>query len=175
MELSEIYKECVKRGIQQKEKEFTELMKIIKENNYKSLLEIGAYSNGCTYAFSQLCENVISVDLEHKSTERLKNVKYITGNSQDINIKNKLKNKKFDVIFIDGDHTYDGVKKDFQLYSELINENGIICFHDIWDTPEHSRQNCFVSKFWNEIKTQYKYVELGLEIQTWGGIGVLYV
>ena len=82
---------------------------------------------------------------------------------------------KFDVIFIDGDHTYDGVKKDFELYSDLINKGGIICFHDIWDTEEHHRQGCYVDKFWNEIKENYRYDELGKEIKTWGGIGILYV
>ena len=172
MDVEKIYNACMLRGIQQKQKEFTELMQIIIDNKYKSVLEIGAYSNGCTYAFASICKKVVSIDLVHRSTERFNNVTYITGNSHEV--RNDISGK-FDVIFIDGDHTYDGVKKDFELYSDLINKGGIICFHDIWDTEEHHRQGCYVDKFWNEIKENYRHDELGKEIKTWGGIGVLYV
>jgi Methyltransferase domain len=37
---------------------------------------------------------------------------------------------KIDVLFIDGDHSYEGVKKDFELYSTILSENGIIIIHD---------------------------------------------
>lgn len=37
---------------------------------------------------------------------------------------------KIDYLHIDGDHSYDGVKKDFELYSTIMSENGIITIHD---------------------------------------------
>lgn len=37
---------------------------------------------------------------------------------------------KIDVLFLDGDHSYEGVKKDFELYSTILSDNGIIIFHD---------------------------------------------
>lgn len=37
---------------------------------------------------------------------------------------------KIDYLHIDGDHSYEGVKKDFELYSQIISENGIITIHD---------------------------------------------
>lgn len=37
---------------------------------------------------------------------------------------------KIDLLFIDGDHSYEGVKMDFNLYSNLLSENGIIIIHD---------------------------------------------
>jgi len=37
---------------------------------------------------------------------------------------------KIDYLHIDGDHSYDGVKKDFELYSNIMSENGIITIHD---------------------------------------------
>jgi hypothetical protein len=37
---------------------------------------------------------------------------------------------KIDFLFIDGDHTYEGVKKDFDLYSTILSENGVIIIHD---------------------------------------------
>jgi len=37
---------------------------------------------------------------------------------------------KIDLLFIDGDHSYEGVKKDFELYSTILSDNGIIIIHD---------------------------------------------
>ena len=37
---------------------------------------------------------------------------------------------KIDVLFIDGDHSYEGVKLDFELYSKLLNDKGVIFIHD---------------------------------------------
>jgi len=37
---------------------------------------------------------------------------------------------KIDFLYIDGDHSYEGVKKDFELYSNLLTDNGIIVIHD---------------------------------------------
>ena len=33
-------------------------------------------------------------------------------------------------MHIDGDHSYEGVKKDFELYSTIMSANGIITIHD---------------------------------------------
>jgi hypothetical protein len=33
-------------------------------------------------------------------------------------------------LFIDGDHSYEGVKKDFELYSKILSDNGLIIIHD---------------------------------------------
>ena len=41
---------------------------------------------------------------------------------------------KIDYLHIDGDHSYEGVKKDFELYSSIMSENGIITIHDIDQT-----------------------------------------
>lgn len=37
---------------------------------------------------------------------------------------------KIDVLFIDGDHSYEGVKQDFDLYSTILSDKGIIMLHD---------------------------------------------
>ncbi len=37
---------------------------------------------------------------------------------------------KIDLLFIDGDHSYEGVKQDFDLYSSILSNNGIIIIHD---------------------------------------------
>jgi hypothetical protein len=37
---------------------------------------------------------------------------------------------KIDLLFIDGDHSYEGVKNDFELYKNIISNHGIIIIHD---------------------------------------------
>ena len=48
-----------------------------------------------------------------------------------------------DVLFIDGDHSYEGVKKDFDLYSTILSENGIILLHY---TDERYEQDLIISE-----------------------------
>lgn len=84
--------------------------------------------------------------------------------------------RKLDFLFIDGDHTYEGVKMDFERYSPLVRKSGIIAFHDI--TP-HDRVHdpegfVGVPKFWSEIKGIKKHLEIiRNHFQGWAGIGVL--
>lgn len=40
-------------------------------------------------------------------------------------------NEELDMIFIDGDHSYDGVKNDFDCWFHKLKTGGIIVFHDI--------------------------------------------
>ena len=49
-----------------------------------------------------------------------------------------LQDIKIDVLYIDGDHSYEGVKKDFELYSMLLNDKGIIIIHDTDSEYEES-------------------------------------
>jgi len=77
-------------------------------------------------------------------------------------------------LFIDGDHTYEGVKKDFEMYSPLVKKDEIIAFHDI--VPHPPEIGCEVSRFWNEIKHSYRYYEIVKDWnQGWAGIGILHM
>ena len=50
---------------------------------------------------------------------------------------------KIDVLWIDGDHSYEGVKTDFELYSNIMNDKGIIIIHD---TDENYEETLIVSE-----------------------------
>jgi hypothetical protein len=54
-----------------------------------------------------------------------------------------LQDIKIDFLFIDGDHSYEGVKRDFELYTQLLTENGVIIIHD---TDENYENNLIVSE-----------------------------
>ena len=88
-------------------------------------------------------------------------------------IANTLFSDGVDFLFIDGDHTYEGVKKDFEMYSPLVNKGGIIGFHDITVHPKET--GCDVSRFWSEVKREYSHEEfIENKDQIGYGIGVLY-
>jgi predicted O-methyltransferase YrrM len=42
----------------------------------------------------------------------------------------KIWNTPVDLCWIDGDHSYDGVKKDHQLFSVHVKKGGMLAFHD---------------------------------------------
>jgi Methyltransferase domain len=64
-----------------------------------------------------------------------RNIKLIKHNSQTYDF--KVLNKKFDLIFIDGDHSYNGVINDTRNAIKLLkDENSIIVWHDYGFTTE---------------------------------------
>ena len=87
-------------------------------------------------------------------------------------VRTLLAGRKLDLLFIDGDHSYDGVKKDFEMYSTLVAPDGVIAFHDIVDGPESYVGG--VPKFWRELKPTCRHVEIVKDWKQGGwGIGVL--
>jgi hypothetical protein len=83
-----------------------------------------------------------------------------------------LRGRQIDFLFVDGDHTYQGVSQDFKLYNQFVQPGGIIAFHDI---VEHSPETqCNVNRFWQQIKTRFNHVEI---VEDWkagfAGIGLI--
>lgn len=83
-----------------------------------------------------------------------------------------LRGRKIDFLFIDGDHTCEGVSQDFELYHPFVHPNGMIAFHDI---VEHSRASgCDVNRFWRDIKSRFDHQEI---VEDWkagfAGIGLI--
>jgi len=71
-------------------------------------------------------------------SKNLKNVTHIHAHSHEFDF-NTL-NKKFDMVFIDGDHHYDAIKKDTETAFNIIkNEKSIIVWHDYASSPENIR------------------------------------
>ena len=87
-------------------------------------------------------------------------------------LKSILPPEGIDFLFIDGDHTYDGVKKDFEMYSPLVRRGGLVAFHDICTHLPDA--GCAVDEFWSEIRIQHKAWEFVKNPeQHCYGIGVL--
>jgi predicted O-methyltransferase YrrM len=83
-----------------------------------------------------------------------------------------LGDRLLDVLFIDGDHTYGGVKADWEMYGPVVARDGLIGFHDIVQHPPET--GCEVQVFWEELKARHAHVEIvANREQVWGGIGVI--
>lgn len=179
----------------QKKEELVNFIKLIKRVSPKLILEIGTSEGGTLFFFSKFAApdaKMITIDLPiirnyaSYSPAKIPFFNLYKSEKQKIHflrkdshhektikkVKKILKNYKLDVLFIDGDHSYEGVKKDFENFSPFVRKNGIIAFHDIVEHPPES--NCEVSKFWNEIKSKYEYKEIVMrKTENWAGIGII--
>ena len=162
----------------------------------KVVLEIGTAGGGTLFLFTRVADpeaKIISIDLPgghfgggyprwkiplYKSFSREgQKIYLIRRSSHDPKtleeVKRILSGERVDFLFIDGDHTYEGVKRDFEMYAPLARPGGIIAMHDIVKHPPET--GCEVNKFWNQIK-QHRNIEIVKDYnQGWAGIGVLYV
>jgi predicted O-methyltransferase YrrM len=63
-----------------------------------------------------------------------------------------------DLLFIDGDHSYDGVKHDWELFSPFVRQFGSVIFHDtLWDLrpdPKYARSDMGVPRFVEELRRE---------------------
>lgn len=175
--------------------EIGELFQIVQNSKPKVICEIGCGIGGTLYLWSKILSSdclIISIDLPRlyrKSLNRFfysffqnsHQVFFLRQNSHSVEclerldtILNGKNGKKIDFLFIDADHSYEGVKRDFKRYSKFVKKDGLIAFHDIvkHDLPEEA---CGSDKFWSEIKLFYKHKEIVEDPrQKWGGIGLLY-
>jgi cephalosporin hydroxylase len=117
-------------------------------NNEINYLEIGCYAGASSCLMIQRPNtNVFAIDIGYPVNKQsvLMNInklnknhnyfEYIQGYSNDNIVLNRVKEIKngIDILFIDGDHSYDGVLSDFNLYSGFVNNGGYIIFDDYND------------------------------------------
>lgn len=73
-------------------------------------------------------------------------IKFIKGYSSSPDVLEGIKNDKFHAIYVDGDHTFDGVTKDINNYSPLLCKNGLLIMDD-------SACNIPSTKYWKGHKS----------------------
>ncbi len=76
------------------------------------------------------------------------NVEFIKG---DFNEVSKTWDKKIDILHIDGSHHYEDVKKDFETWSQFVNDDGVILMHDTC-VENFEGMEYGVKKFFDEIE-----------------------
>lgn len=183
----------------QHDQEFDKLLDLVCEHNaplIPNVIEIGTLNGGTAFRFAELGGKVITIDLPmgefgghthgytwEKAQKRsaylqrlCPDILPILGDSHDpatvAAVEAALEDEKFDLLFIDGDHSRDGVRQDLETYRRFIRPRGLVAFHDINTTKYHIDNGCFVHELWAELKTKHVHWEFTVGHE-WGGIGVL--
>lgn len=178
-------------GAIQKPGELAGLLALLVDRAPEVVLEIGSDHGGTLWAWQQLpsVRRVLAVDLPlggFHSGRRLDThgVEAVYGDShkpETLGCLHELlgvgydesynATPRVDFLFIDGDHTFDGVKADYEMYSPLVRPGGIVAFHDILTHP--NMPYVAVDILWRQLGGVKD--EIVTDPQTWGGIGVLHV
>jgi predicted O-methyltransferase YrrM len=180
--------------------EIETLLAKLAERKIRVMLEIGTAQGGTLYLFTRILNSdteIVSLDLPEgdfvgsypsykkafyesfaRDNQRIFLVKANSHEKSCLdNIKSILKGRNLDFLFIDGDHTSEGVKRDFEMYGPLVRERGLIAFHDICPTRRSGHGNSGgVFKFWEEIRKIYSFEEIiSSPNQDGCGIGIIYL
>ena len=163
----------------------------------RRVCEIGTAAGGTLYLLTRVSAPdalVVSIDLviaphTRALRERLarpgQRVVSLSGDSHSeemaLRLERLLDGQPLDVLFIDGDHSYDGVRADFERYSPLVRSGGIVALHDVnedfrtkhgIETPSISGE---VPRFWRELKERRTEELIADPEQDGFGIGLVYV
>lgn len=177
----------------QVESEIRSLAEHVERSDPSRILEIGTRHGGTLYVWARYLnevEHIISLDLPgadfgggykeskiplYEEFAPDKEMDFLRANSHKPETYDRvadLSEGEVDFLFIDGDHTYEGVKQDFEMYKRLVSDGGLIAFHDIVERPNNPKSN--VKELWDEVVEEYDVTEyVGDPDQGWGGIGIV--
>jgi len=122
--------------------EAAHIFSTIRKNKFENLLEIGRFLGGSTLLITvakNISSKFISVDLKIKSPayaddkvifEVIKKIDPVNVNLIISNSSNYIPPFNLDFVFIDGDHSYAGVKNDYLNIKKYLNNDAHLLFHD---------------------------------------------
>ncbi len=145
------------------------LYDFIKEKGIKKTLEIGfAFGKSASHIMAASEAEHIAIDpfqsnykdFGLKNLEKLKMkdlLKFYPDYSHNVLPKLANEDLKFEFIFIDGDHKFDGIFVDFYYSDLIIEDKGYLLFHDTW-----MRSTRLVEQFIKKNRSDYKHVPTSL-------------
>lgn len=191
---------------QQKRTELAQLLELLSHLPPREIMEIGVLKGGTIKAWTLVAADdatIIGIDLPGGAygggfnEAEMVEIRKLAQKQQQINlfavdshadstyeeIVRPYSDKVggLDFLFIDGDHTYQGAKVDFDKYSPLVKAGGIIALHDVVKHTKYPEVEVY--KLWDEIKAAYpaykikEFIDLDYPTDHghWGGIGVIIV
>ncbi len=194
--------------------ELSAVLAYLDDRQPETVLELGTFLGGTLYVWARALESVEQVvtvdkpvwtDLVHEGRRELfptfaadVRIDLVYGDSHDDRTVEAVADRlrgEVDLLFVDGDHTYEGVREDFETYRELVGGDGVVAFHDVRrhaaddderrqrlaavedltaDLVAVGRPEWGVSEFWTEVREEYESREfLAHPDQLGKGIGVL--
>ena len=158
--------------------EIAVLFRLVQSMHPKYICEIGTLRGGTLYMWCRAANQkatLISIDLPgslYYTENRIKFYRQFGSDNQRLvflasdshlsetvaKVKAELEGNALDFLFIDGDHTYEGVKADFEMYSPLVRPGGVIALHDIMPRP--GDPTIEVYRLWGELKQSYEHEEI---------------
>lgn len=99
---------------------------VVNLTNCQSYLEIGIYTGECIHNIRDIVKKCVAVDVSDNMSDKEK-IEFNLMSSDEFFDQNS---DLFDIIFIDGDHNYEQVEKDFENSLKILNTFGIIILHD---------------------------------------------
>jgi cephalosporin hydroxylase len=175
--------------------ELTEFTKLLQAEPPRLALEIGTAQGGVFWLLCRVATadaTLISLDLppdeRHSGGERTaidlpamrkqgQTIHVVHGSSHEASTLDRivaiLAGRQLDLLFIDGDHTYDGVRMDYEMYAPLVRPGRTIAFHDIVPAPW---PGCQVDRFWGEVSANPSLASRAIVRDTpshFGGIGLV--
>jgi cephalosporin hydroxylase len=156
--------------------EIDDLLRLLEAEPPRAIVEVGTAQGGTLFLFAAVAAPdavLVTVDFpegrrefggnrDYRRRRRIfdafarhrQRIAFIVGDSHDARtlgrVRDELDGRPVDLLFIDGDHTLEGVRRDYELYSPLVAETGIIAFHDIVPGPPALVGG--VPEFWGEKK-----------------------
>jgi predicted O-methyltransferase YrrM len=182
--------------------ELVGLLALLERDPPRTVLELGTAEGGTLFTFTRVAADdavLISIDLPegrfgggypawrtplYKSfAHACQRVELIRADSHEAatitRVKAVLDGRPLDFLFVDGDHSYEGVKRDFDVYAPLVRPAGRIAFHDIVPGRTAEETEALVGgvpRFWSELRHGRQVEELVYDRRQVGlGVGVLTV
>ena len=138
--------------------ELEHLLRVVAELNPKVIVEIGCDGGGSLATWQQAFRPAVLIGIDFYRRPELYDYKVIFADSTSPEaietLKKYLGNTLIDFLFIDGDHHYWGVKKDFQNYEPLVRKGGMIAFHD---TNSRNIEGVQVDEFMKELDESHSF------------------
>ena len=180
------------RGAIQKRSELACLVDLVEEACPSTVVEIGTARGGSFYAWCQAAAAdalLVSIDLPDPGYGAPPDLSLLRGYAKpgqdtcflqadshdrttvDVLVR-ILDGVPVDFLFIDGDHSYQGVRQDFESYSPFVRPGGLVAFHDVITHPSEVDRGAV--GFWREVSVRYDHMLFwDSRVPGWGGIGVL--
>ncbi len=119
---------------QQVRAELVDFLTLLQTSGVKNILQIGLGHWASThFVMSLLLDHVTTVEYDREFIDR-----YLPEMDEDVEailqgdstVVHSAINGEFDAVFIDGNHSYEYVKKDLENFLPKVKEGGIIALHD---------------------------------------------